>query len=106
MEMTTELKTVTVQRKKDGLAGVIARTFSVMIGLTLVLIGALLFITIIGILPGIGVMMIGMLMTAAGIANTQSVQCPHCKKRMNVQKDSEDFKCVRCEKAVILRWNK
>lgn len=101
-----ELATLTVQRKKDGLAGIIGRAISIMIGGTLTLFGAILFITIIGILPGIGVMMIGFAMLAAGISNTQTVQCPHCKKRMNVQKDSEDFKCVRCEKAVILRWNK
>lgn len=106
MEMTTELATVTITRQKDGLLGLIARAFSILIGGTLMLIGSLLFITIIGILPGIGVMMIGIAMFAAGIANTQTVICPHCKKRLNVQKDSEDFKCVRCEKAVILRWNK
>lgn len=101
-----ELATVTVQRQKDGLIGLIARAFSIMIGGTLMLIGGLLFITIIGILPGIGVIMIGIAMFAAGVSNTQTVTCPHCKKRRNVQKDSEDFKCLRCEKAVVLRWNK
>lgn len=106
MEMTTELATLTVQRKKDGLAGIIGRALSFIIGGCLALVGALLCITIIGILPGAGMAMIGILMMAAGISNAQAVQCPHCKKRMNVQKDSEDFKCVRCEKAVILRWNK
>ena len=106
MEMITELATVTVTRKKDGVAGIIGRAFSFIIGGCLLLIGALLFITIIGILPGIGLAMIGILMMAAGISNTQSVQCPHCKKRMNVQKDSEDFKCARCTKPVILRWIK
>lgn len=106
MENTAELKTITVNRKKDGLAGVIGRTFSIMIGGCLLLIGSLLFITIIGILPGIGLMMIGILMMAAGVKNTQPVQCPYCKKRRNIQKDSEDFKCLRCEKPTIINWIK
>ena len=101
-----ELATVTVQRKKDGLVGIFGRAISIMIGASLLLIGGLLFITIIGILPGMGVIMIGIAMLAAGISNRQTVQCPHCKKRVNVQKDSEDFKCAGCEKPTILSWIK
>ena len=106
MEMTTELKTLTVQRKKDGLAGIIGRAFSILMCGSLLLIGALLFITIIGILPGMGVMMIGIAMLAAGVANKQAVKCPHCAKTMAIQKDVEDFECARCKKAVIMRWIK
>ncbi|MEK4085109.1 hypothetical protein [Psychrobacillus sp. FSL K6-1415] len=101
-----ELATLTVQRKKDGLGGIIGRAISLMVGGTLTLIGALVFITIIGILPGLGLMMIGILMLGAAIKNSQTVVCPECKKKANVQKDSEEYKCLRCEKVIILNWQR
>lgn len=104
MTTITELKTLTVQRKKDGFVGIIGRAVSFMVGGCLLLIGALLFITIIGILPGMGVMMIGMAMMAAGVSNKQAVKCPHCAKTMAIQKDVEDFECARCKQPVIMKW--
>mgnify|MGYP003545655720 CR=1 FL=1 len=101
-----ELATLTVQRKKDGLGGIIARAISFMVGGAITLIGALVFITIIGILPGLGLMMIGILMLGAAIKNSQTVVCPECKKKANIQKDSEDYECPRCKKAVILNWQR
>lgn len=101
-----ELTTLTVQRKKDGLGGIIGRAFAFIIGGALTLIGALVFITIIGILPGLGLMMFGILTLGAAVKNSQTVKCPHCKKNANIQKDSEDFNCPRCKKAVILNWQR
>lgn len=106
MEMTTELKTLTVTRKKDGAGGAFARGMSVIFGVLLLMLGALLFITIIGILPGIGCIYIGVAMIAVGAANKQLVKCPHCAKSQAIQKDVEDFECARCKKPVIMRWIK
>lgn len=99
-----ELKTVVLKRKKDGIVGLFARSLAVMVGVTLTIVGALLVMTIIGILPGIGLCMFGILITVGGLKNTQQTKCPHCKKDVNVQKDAEDFRCPRCEKVSILNW--
>lgn len=99
-----ELATLTVQRKKDGVGSIIGRAFAFILGGLLTLVGALLFITIIGILPGLGLMMFGILTLGAAVRNAQTVKCPHCKKNANVQKDREDYECPRCKKQVILDW--
>lgn len=101
-----ELTTIQVQRKKDGLGSIIGRAFGFMIGGFMTLLGALLFITIIGILPGLGLMMFGILTLGAAVSNAQTVECPHCKKKQNVQKDVEDYRCKRCEKPVIIEWKR
>ena len=101
-----ELTTLTVQRKKDGIGGIIGRAIAFIAGGILTLIGALVFITIIGILPGLGLMMFGILTLGAAIKNSQTVVCPECKKKANVQKDSEDYECKRCKKTIILDWQR
>ena len=99
-----ELAKLTVERRKDSNA--IGKFFGVIVGDTLVLIGLLLCVTIIGIIPGIGSVMLGLLMLAAAVRNMQTVQCPQCKKRVNIQKDIEDFKCPRCSTPVVVEWKR
>lgn len=99
-----ELTTISLKRKKSGIAGLVGRSIAGIIGFFLLIAGALLMVTIIGILPGFGAGMTGLLMILAAFRNTQTVKCPHCKKAMNVQQNSEDFKCARCEKPTILEW--
>lgn len=88
---------------KKSKAGAVGRFFSGLLGVLLFLIGCLLCITIVGILPGIGMILSGAGLMALAVGK-QIVECPACKKRVKVPQRSEDFRCPRCEKAVIIDW--
>lgn len=101
--LSGETLAIDVQRKKDGAARGIGKFFAFTFGVVGILCSALLFVTIIGILPAIGLffMSIGLIYVALG---KQAVKCPHCKKRQPVLKTAENFTCPKCRKLTVINW--
>ncbi|MFJ5716512.1 transposase zinc-binding domain-containing protein [Neobacillus sp. NPDC093127] len=66
-------------------------------------ISGLLFLTIIGIFPAIGLFFtsLGLIYVAQG---KEQVACPHCKKKQPVLKSSENFTCPKCQKLTVINW--
>ena len=92
------------KKSKTGFIGGIIRFLVGLSGVILMLIGGLLCLTIVGIPIGFGAALtgIGMVMVAL---RRQKIECPACKKVVNVIIDSEDFTCPRCKKVTIIEWN-
>lgn len=102
--LSNETLVVSIKRKKSGLAKGFGRLIAYIIGGFGVLISCILFVTIIGILPGIGLffMSIGLIYVAKG---KQQVACPHCKKKQPVLQTSENFTCTKCRKLTVINWH-
>ncbi|WP_332606884.1 hypothetical protein [Bacillus spizizenii] len=67
--------------------------------------GALLCLTIVGIIPGFFIMAGSVGLVMAGL-NYRQVKCPNCKKKNYVVSAVEDFKCSRCGNPTIIEWKK
>jgi hypothetical protein len=101
--INNETKIINIKRKKSSLASGVGKFFAFSIGGFGILCSALLFITIIGILPAIGLffMSIGLIYVALG---KQQVKCPNCSKRQPILKTAENFKCPKCQKLTVVNW--
>jgi hypothetical protein len=98
-----ETLAIDIRRKKDGAARGIGKFFAFLFGGFGIIISCLLFVTIIGILPAIGIfyMSIGLIYVALG---KQAVKCPHCQKRQPVLKTAENFTCPKCRRLTVINW--
>jgi hypothetical protein len=94
---------ITVERKKDGAARGLGKIFAFTFGGLGILTSSLLFLTIIGIIPAIGLffMSLGLIYVALG---KQQVKCPHCNKRQPVLKTAENLSCPKCRKLTVINW--
>jgi hypothetical protein len=99
---TVNFETLHVKRKTGFTQG-FGRIVAVTLGIFGMLVGAALFVTIIGIIPGFFVMLGGLGFFALAVGK-QDVKCPHCKKRQTVLQRAEDFECARCKNTVVLDW--
>lgn len=99
----SEKLSIDVERKKDGMARGIGKWLGYLIGITGILFSGVLFITIIGIFPAIGLFFgsLGVIYLASG---KQQVKCPHCKKRQPIVKGVENFKCSKCQNLTVVNW--
>lgn len=100
---THETLVIEVERKKGSALGFIGRMFGLFVGGLGVIFSAILFVTIIGILPAIGLfgISIGIIYAALG---KQKVDCPHCKRKSHVIKTAENFTCPKCRQLTIINW--
>ena len=98
-----ELSLIEVERKKSSAVGFIGRLFAFTIGGFGVLVSCLLFVTIIGIIPAIGLfgISIGIIYAALG---KQNVACPQCKRKVHVIKTAENFTCPKCRQITAINW--
>jgi hypothetical protein len=105
METTigSEKLIIDIKKKKTSVFGVFGKFCAFAIGGFGILLSAFLFITIIGILPAIGLfyMSLGLIYLALG---KQQVSCPHCKKKQHVLKTAENFNCPKCKNLTIINW--
>jgi hypothetical protein len=98
-----ETRAIDVVKKKSGFASGIGKLFAFTIGGFGILLSALLFITIIGILPAIGLFFVslGIIYLAMG---KQQVACPHCKKKQPVLQTAENITCPKCRQLTVINW--
>lgn len=94
---------IEVTRKNSGFARGIGKLFAFVIGGIGVLVSALLFVTIIGILPGIGLFFTSLGIIALGLGK-QQVACPHCKRKQTVLKTALNFTCAKCRQLTVINW--
>lgn len=101
--ISNETLVIEVERKKGSILGGIGRVFAFTFGGFGILISALLFVTIIGIFPAIGLffMSLGLIYASLG---KQAVKCPHCKKRHYVVKTAENMTCSKCRRLTVINW--
>ena len=106
MQNQTAVQRTIAKRKKGGLFSYIGRLISVLMGLTIVSIGALLSITIIGIIPGMFIMTTGLTMIALAGGGKYQVKCGSCGKKMIVKKDVKIAQCKnrRCKDVTQIDW--
>jgi len=107
-DVQTNLPTIEVIQKESRFKFLrVLSSFGVVmgfiLGLLLILGGILMCLTIILILPGLGFCYLGAGVLYATLGNSK-VECPNCGKKATVSNGSEDFKCKRCNQAVILKW--
>jgi hypothetical protein len=100
----SETVVLTVKRKKSSLAKGFGKLIAFIIGGTGILFSALLFITIIGILPAIGLFFMSLGIIYLGLGK-QRVKCPHCQKKQPVVNTAENFSCPKCRKLTVLNWH-
>ncbi|MBO0962399.1 hypothetical protein J1P26_22105 [Neobacillus sp. MM2021_6] len=102
--ISNETLIINIERKKDSTARGIGKVFAFTFGGLGMFISCLLFLTIIGILPAIGLffMSLGLIYVAQG---KQQVKCPHCKKHQPILKTAENFTCPKCKKLTVINWN-
>jgi len=98
-----ETRVIEVERKKGSAMGFVGRMIGFIVGGFGVLISCILFVTIIGILPAIGLfgMSLGIIYAALG---KQKVACPHCGKKSPVIKTAENFTCSKCRQLTVIDW--
>ncbi|HDR7980282.1 TPA: hypothetical protein QC443_002559 [Bacillus cereus] len=104
---TTDGETLIIEleEKKSSAGNQLKKLIYFSFGVVGLLISLALFVTIIGILPGIGLAFfsVAFMYKAAG---KQLVQCPNCNKKQPVIHKSEGFVCHRCKKRTLIEWNK
>lgn len=101
--LTNETLIIDVDKKKSGFASGFGKIFAFTAGGFGIIISSLLFLTIIGIIPAIGLffMSLGLIYLALG---RQQVSCPHCKKKQLILKTAENFTCPKCKRLTVLNW--
>ena len=77
-------------------------TFS---GLALAVVGVLCMLTIILILPGIGAVLIGLVVAIASVPKVD-IDCPVCGIDNKIPLKSKQLKCEGCDNSTPVRWLK
>ncbi|WP_078382330.1 DUF5362 family protein [Sutcliffiella halmapala] len=91
-----------VEKKKSAL-GSVGKFLGLIVGGTGILIGAILCITIIGILFGLPLMIasMGLILSVQGY---QMISCPTCNKKQKVLQSKENLDCVKCRQFTVINW--
>jgi hypothetical protein len=80
------------------------RLLSMLLGGFGLLLSSILFITIIGIIPAIGLGAMSMGLVYVGM-NRQPVKCPHCSHGRNyVRNGALNFACRKCRHLMVIDW--
>lgn len=103
-EVKRKIEVVTVEEPKISIK-LLTQSVGAVIGLALMLIGILLMITIIGILPGIGALLLGGVIAVLNMPKT-SVRCPACGLDSPAPLKAKNMSCESCETVTPLKWVK
>ena len=98
------VEVVTVEEPKITLK-MIMQSGGSLFGLILMAIGVLLMITIIGILPGIGAVLLGGVIAIMSMPKTP-VNCPACGLDTPAPFKAKNMTCENCETLTPLKWVK
>lgn len=96
---------IELEEKKSSTSNQLKRSIYFSIGLIGLLISAVLFLTIIGILPAIGLAFFSVAFMYKAMGK-QIVKCPNCTKKQPVVHNTEGFICRRCNKRTLVEWKK
>ena len=83
----------------------VVKTAGGLIGLLMVIIGAIMLPTIILTLPGIGLFLTGFLIMY-GAAPSAELTCTACGLEAKAKLKAKNVKCPNCETVIPLRWIK
>ena len=79
--------------------------FGALAGFSMSVLGAILIVTIIGILPGIGMFLTGAFVIFLSLPKVK-MNCPACDKEIKAIYPFENVKCERCETKIPIEWEK
>ncbi|TBL21828.1 hypothetical protein EYB35_00250 [Bacillus paranthracis] len=96
---------IELEEKKSSTGNQLKKLIYFSFGVVGLLISLALFVTIIGILPGIGLAFFSIAFMYKAMGK-QIVQCPNCNKKQPVVHKSEVFVCPRCKKRTLVEWVK
>ncbi|MBT2577524.1 hypothetical protein J7E43_08895 [Bacillus sp. ISL-8] len=107
LRKTTDGETfiIELEEKKSSTGNQLKRVIFFLIGAFGLLISVVLFFTIIGILPGLGLAFLSTLFIYSALGK-QLVKCPNCNKKQPVVHKAEGFLCRRCNKRTLVEWKK
>lgn len=77
----------------------------VLAGFSMAVLGAILMVTIIGLLPGIGLLLTGSLIIYLSSPKV-ATNCPACDKEIKAIYPFEKTKCDRCDTKIPVEWEK
>ncbi|AOP14046.1 hypothetical protein J5TS1_27880 [Bacillus licheniformis] len=98
---------VEVLKRRMSVGRIIPRVLSGLIGLFLLLISIILFVTIIGILPGIGLGGIGLLFLVGAFTGSEQFECPRCGFKKNIiLYGKHNASCRKCKQNIAIDWIK
>lgn len=92
---TNKIEVLTVKESAPS-AGNVFRTIAVILGLLLILVGVIMIVSIILILPGLGLFITGTVRAALNVPK-KAVDCPACGLEVKVALKSKNMKCDHCE---------
>lgn len=98
---------VEVLKRRMSVGRIIPRVLSGLIGLFLLLVAGILFITIIGILPGLGLGSIGLLFLIGAFTGSEQFECPRCGFKKNIiLYGKHNASCRKCKQNIAIDWIK
>ncbi|MBM7600493.1 phage FluMu protein Com [Virgibacillus halotolerans] len=83
---------------------IVVKTLGFIFGVPLVLLGALLCVTIIGIPIGVGMVFTGGFMSLGVFAQKTDIRCPECDKKIKMIGYHDSKECPRCKVNIPLVW--
>ena len=96
----SKIESVLLEEPKIGL-----RAIPLLLGGALAVIGIIMCISIVLILPGLGLFLIGTLVAYSAIPK-QSVDCPACGSELKARMNEKGVKCEGCGTRTPIKWNK
>lgn len=80
------------------------RLVLMMLGVPMLLLGCFMMITIILIIPGMGIGMLGLLMLAGACMGIQNERCLECEKKTYLVKFKKEQECMWCRQKYSINW--
>ncbi|WP_042399376.1 YccF domain-containing protein [Geomicrobium sp. JCM 19037] len=108
MENKAPIQTVNVNKRQMQAWEYCVRIPIGLLGLASIIGGLLLCLTIIGILPGIGMMLTGGLLVMPAFLVGHPVSCPFCanETKLNIYKHDKAGECSSCKNNFPVKWPK
>lgn len=97
---------IEIETKPQRWYTLILRGLSVVSGIFVVLASVALMFTIIGILPGLPLFIIGGGLVGTGLFVETKVACPYCQYKMNVRVGSLNVRCRKCRRLTVTDWRR
>lgn len=96
---------VEVLRRRMTVGRLVPRIFLAISGIILLLISAILMITIIGILPGLGLGSFSLFLIVASFSGGERFKCPRCGFEKNIALyGRHNATCSKCKQNIAIDW--
>ncbi|MGG7220867.1 hypothetical protein ACQXR1_11175 [Bacillus sp. ATD] len=98
---------VEVERRRMTAGRWVPRLIMGMLGLALLLLSVILIVTIIGILPGLGLGAISVFLLLGAFVGGERLECPQCEFKNNfVMYGKHNVTCRKCKQNIAIDWKK